>query len=214
MNHPPCAHCRLTPIAVAVALATFVVAMIVPSMANAATRPLGAGTATFHLDSGETASLMGEGLEPYPISPALLSLEGSTATLRLPVRGGTWDTSHARGTFLLKGGLTYVLPEEVVTVSTITGLFRKFTMTGWRAGVGTSAGFSIVADGTRTPTFFDQVAKGTASVVTPHGQRYLRVTKLQLSFNATSAGAIKNALGPAPNAGDPFGSVTLLARLK
>ena len=94
---------------------------------------------------------MGEGLEPYPISPALLSLEGSTATLTLPVRGGTWDTGHARGTFLLNGGLTYVLPEEVVTVSTITGLFKRFTMTGWRAGVGTSAGLSVVADGSAHP---------------------------------------------------------------
>ena len=94
----------------------------------------------------------------------------------------------------------------------LSGLFLKFTMTGWRAGVGTASGFSIVANGTRTPVFFDQL-RGTAAIVTIRGHRFVKITGLELFFNETSAAAIKDDFGSGPNPRDPFGIATLLARL-
>ena len=207
-------HRLLASTGVVVALAALIAVLVVPSTAGAATRSLGSGRATFHLDPLETSILMDNLLEPYPIPPALVSLVGTSATLTLPVRGGSWDAVHARGTFLLKGGLSYVLPVQVVPVSTLTGEFETLSLSGWRAGVGTSAGFSIVAEGERTASFFDQTPMGSTSIVTLHGHRYVRVTKLQLSFSAAAVNAFTNTLNRAPTAGDTFGSVTLLARLK
>jgi hypothetical protein len=79
--------------------------------------------------------------------------------------------------------------------------------------VGTAAGFSIVANGTRTPTFFDQNLMGTATIVTINGHRFVKVTKLQLFFNDTSTTTMKNALGNTATLRDLFGSVTFLVRL-
>jgi len=152
---------------------------------------------------------------PLAGTPAKLSFGATTATFTAPVSGGRWNTTTKHGTFLLRGGLTFVLAEEIVTENGTSGQFVQFPMTGWRIGVGTSAGVSVVANGARTPGFFDQSLNGTTSIVTLHGHKYVKVTGLGLSFNATSAGAISSVmLGRGPNAADPFASVTLLARLR
>ena len=52
------------------------------------------------------------------------------------------------------------------------------------------------------------------SVVTIHGHKYAKVTNVLLFFNATSIGALNGEFSTAPARGDPFGSVTFLARLK
>ncbi len=52
------------------------------------------------------------------------------------------------------------------------------------------------------------------SVVTIHGHKYAKVTNVLLFFNATSASTLTTAFAVGPALGDPFGSVTLLARLK
>jgi hypothetical protein len=203
------------PAVIAVTLASLTLLLLVPAAAGAAVHPLGAGSATFRLDPAVTANLFGLGIAPYPISPASLSFSGSNVRFSMPVRRGTWDTTAGRGTFLLRGGLTYVRGESIIINPDIpSGVFLKFTMSGWRAGVGTSAGFSIVANGTRTATFFDQNLVGAISIVTIHGHKFVKVANLQLFFNSTSAAAIKDALGNSPSPRDLFGSVTFLVRLK
>jgi len=214
-SHRPAPTAALAAAAAVATIVALVVLLAAPTAARAATRSLGAGTATFRLDSVETATLMDDLLMPFPVAPAKLSFTTTTATLSAPVSGGSWNTSTGRGTFRLRGGLTYILAEEIVTQNGTSGQFVPFTMSGWRVGVGTSTGVSVAANGTRTSRFLDQSLNGTASVITLHGHRYVKVTKLGLTFNTTSAGAISGVLlGRGPNAGDPFASVTLLARLK
>ena len=207
---------RHAAVAVAAALAAAVAALLAPAVAGAATRALGAGTATFHLDSGETATIMGTFFEPYPAPPARLSFGDTTATLTLPVSGGTWNTGTSHGTFDLRGGLRYVEPIELISgpPDVTTGRFVQFAASGWHAGVGTSAGLSVVTGGARLNGFFDQQPTGSARIVTVHGKRYVKVTGLALTFNATSVAALTNVFSRAPGPGDPFGSLTLLARLK
>lgn len=203
------------PAAIAVALMSLVLLLLVPTTAGAAVRTLGAGSAVFHLDPAVTAGLFGIGIAPYPDSPANLSFGGSSVRLSMPVRGGTWDTTAGRGTFVLGGGLTYVRGESVIINPGIpSGIFTRFVMTGWRAGVGTSTGFSIVANGTRTPTFFDQSLIGTISIVSLHGHKFVKVANLQLFFNSASTTAMKDALGNSPTVRDLFGSAKFLVRLK
>ena len=183
-----------------ITLASLVVLVLVPATAGAAVRTLGAGSATFHLDPAVTANLFGLGIAPYPISPASLSFNGSKVTFSMPVRGGTWNTTTRQGTFLLRGGLTYVRGESIIINPDIpSGVFLTFALTAWRAGVGTAAGFSIVANGSRTPVFFDQNLMGTASIVTINGHRFVKVTNLQLFFNGTSTIAMKNDLSNSPD---------------
>ncbi len=213
MNRP---HSRqLLPTAIVVTLVSLALLLLVPAAAVAAVRTLGGGSATFHLDPAVTANLFGLGIAPYPTAPANLSFNGSSVRFSMPVRGGTWNATTRHGTFLLRGGLTYVRGESIIINPDIpSGVFLKFAMTGWRAGVGTATGFSIVANGTRTPTFFDQNLSGTASIVASHGHKFVKVTNLQLFFNDTSASAIKDVFGNSPSLRDLFGSATFLARLK
>jgi hypothetical protein len=197
-----------TRVAVAAIAALLALPALLPATAGAATHKLGAGTATFRLDPTETGDFLTGAIPPYPINPARMSFTTSRATLKMPIFGGTWTTgAGAHGTFLLKGGLAYVQPG--------TGTFVVLNLTGWRAGVNNSTGFSIAANGTRSPVFFDENLMGSIpSVVTIHGHKYAKVTDVLLFFNATSAGAINGAFSTGPAPGDPFGSVTFLARLK
>jgi hypothetical protein len=183
-------------------------AALLPATAAARTHQLGAGTATFSLDPAETDSFLHAGIPPYPIYPARMSFTSASATFRMPVYGGTWTPGvGAHGTFLLHGGLAYVDPDMVAF--TILGL------KSWRAGVNTTAGFSISANGTRSSNFFDENLMGSIpSVVTIHGHRYAKVTDVLLFFNATSVGALNGEFTTTLAPGDPFGSVTFLARLK
>ena len=190
----------------AAAALVLAVMLLVPAAAGAATHRLGAGTATFSLDPSETATLLGAGIAPAPISPSRLSFTTSAVRFRTPVSGGTWDQSAPHGTFLLKGGLTFVAPGSA---------FKLLALKGWRAGVNTAKGFSISANGTRSTLFFDENLMGSIpSIVTIHGVRYVKVTNVLLFYNATSAGAFTTALGGGPSAGDPFAAVTFRARLK
>ena len=179
----------------------------VPASAGAATRHLGAGTATFSLDPAEAIEFVSNGIVPCPISPATMSFAASRVTFKMPISGGTWSPSALKGTFLLKGGLSYARAGATT--------FTVLNLTGWRAGVNNSTGFSISANGHRSSTFFDENLMGsTPSVVKIHGHKYAKVTNVLLFFNATSTGAISGALGASPPSGDPFGAVTFLARLK
>lgn len=197
-----------TRLALLAIVALLALAAIAPATAAAKTHRLGAGTATFSLDQAETGVFLHAGVPPYPIFPSRISWTTTSVTLRMPITGGRWTTgASAHGTFLLGGGLAYVDPDS-------TTPFDVLNLEGWRAGVNTSSGISLSANGARTPSFFDE--KGSiSSIVTIHGHKYTRVTVGALFFNATSVGALNVAIGSAPaNPGDPFGSVTFLARLK
>ncbi len=195
-------------VALAAIVALLALPALLPATAAAKTHHLGAGTATFSLDPTETGSFLHAGIPPYPIFPARISWGTTHVTLRMPVTGGTWTPgAGAHGTFLLGGGLAYVDPDTVA--------FTILNLKGWRAGVNTSAGISVSANGTRTPNFFDENLMGSIpSVVTIHGHKYAKVTNVLLFFNATSVGAMNGEFSTAPSPGDPFGSVTFLARLK
>ncbi len=199
---------RRVPTALALTLTACLLLLLAPAAAGAAVHTLGAGTATFTLDPTETGDFIGSSLPPYPIPPARMSFTTSDATFTMPIRGGTWTPgAGAHGTFLLRGGLAYVSPG--------TSTFLLLDLKGWRAGVNTGTGFSISVNGTRSANFFDENLMGSIpSVVTIHGRKYVKVTNVLLFFNATSVGAIDGVFGLAPAPGDPFGSVTFLARLK
>jgi hypothetical protein len=197
-----------TRVALVAIVALLALPALLPTTAGATTHLLGAGTATFSLDPTETGDFMHAAIPPYPIYPARMSFTTSRATFRMPIFGGHWTPgTGAHGTFLLKGGLAYVAPG--------TGTFVVLNLKGWRAGVNNSTGFSISANGTRSSHFFDENLMGSIpSVVTIHGHKFVKVTNVLLFFNATSVGAINGEFGSAPSPGDPFGSVTFLARLK
>jgi hypothetical protein len=199
---------RHVPAALAATFAACLLLLLVPAAASAAAHGLGAGTATFSLDPTETGDFIGSSIAPYPIPPASMSFTTSRATFKMPIRGGTWTPgAGAHGTFLLRGGLAYV--------TSGVGTFVLLDLKGWRAGVNNSTGFSISANDTRSPNFFDENLMGSIpSVVTIHGHKYAKVTNVLLFFNATSVGAINGVFGIAPAPGDPFGAVTFLARLK
>ncbi len=172
------------------ALAVLALSALLPATAGAATHKLGAGTATFRLDPTLTGDFLDAGIPPYPIFPARHVVgHDPRARSRMPVTGGTWTPgAGAHGTFLLGGGLAYV--------ANGTSTFLILNLKGWHAGVNTSAGISISANGTRTPTFFDENLMGSIpSVVTIHGHKYAKVTDVLLSFNATSVGAINGEFG-------------------
>ena len=190
----------------AAALALAVALLLLPASAGAATRHLGAGTATFSLDPAETNTFMSNVIAPSPVYPARLSFGHSTVTFKMPISGGTW--SGEKGTFLLTGGLAYVSP-------TAPSTFKLLRLTQWHAGVNTLAGFSIVANGTRSSPFFDENLMGSIpSIVKIHGHKYVKVTNVMLFLNTTSAAALTTAFGAPSFNGDFFGSVTLLARVK
>ena len=153
---------RFAPAAV-VAL-TAALLLLLPATAGASSRLLGAGTATFVLDPGQTGTLITNGTPPYAISPARLAFGASTVSLKMPIYGGTWSPSGLRGTFLLRGGLVFVKPG----VPTWT----KLRLTKWRAGVNNSSGFSILVNGTRHAGFFEENLMGSEpSVVTIKGHK-------------------------------------------
>jgi hypothetical protein len=197
-----------TRLALLAIVALFALPALLPATAAARTHQLGAGTATFSLDRTLTAAFLSASIPPYPIFPAGISWGTTHVTLRMPITGGTWTPgTGAHGTFLLGGGLAYV--------ANGTSTFLILNLKGWRAGVNTSAGISVSANGTRTPNFLDENLMGSIpSVVTIHGHKYAKVTGVLLFFNATSVGAINGEFGSAPSPGQPFGSVTFLARLK
>ena len=194
---------RLALLAVA---ALLVLAAVAPATAAARTHRLGAGTATLSLDPTETGLFLQAGIPPYPIFPARISWGTSSAVVRMPITGGTWTTgAGAHGTFLLRGGLAYVAQG--------TTNFLILNLKAWHVGVNTSNGISVSANGTRTPNFFDDKLP-VSSIVTIHGQKFAKVTDLPLFFNATSVSAINGEFGSAPNPGETFGLITVLARLK
>jgi len=189
-------------------VALLALAGVAPATAAAKTHRLGAGTATFSLDPQLTGDLLQAGIAPYPIFPARISWGLSSVTLRMPVTGGTWTTgTAAHGTFLLAGGLAYV-------ARGITN-FIILNVKGWRAGVNTTPGISVSVNGTRTPNFLDEDLAGmTQSIVTVHGQKFVKVTGVGLDFGATSANEINDAFDVALAPLDPFGTATFLARLR
>ena len=190
----------------AAALALPIALLLLPASAGATTRHLGAGTATFSLDPAETNTFMSNVIAPSPVYPARLSFGHASVTFKMPISGGTW--SGEKGTFLLTGGLAYVSP-------TAPSTFKLLRLTQWHAGVNTLAGFSIVANGTRSSSFFDENLMGSIpSIVKIHGHKYVKVTNVMLFLNTTSAGALTTAFGAPSFTGDFFGSVTFLARVK
>jgi len=187
-------------------LALGVALLLLPASAGAATRHLGAGTATFSLDPTETNTFMTNVIAPSPVYPARLSFGHSTVSFKMPISGGAW--SGNKGTFLLTGGLVYVSP-------TVPATFKLLRLTQWHAGVNTTAGFSIVANVTRSSSFFDENLMGSIpSIVKIHGHKYVKVTNVMLFLDPTSAAAFTTAFGAPSFDGDYFGSVTFLARVK
>jgi hypothetical protein len=193
--------------AAVLALAALCLFVLAPASAGATTRHLGAGTATFSLDPTGTIEFFSSGMAPYPMSPAGMAFATSRVTFKMPIYGGTWSPGDLHGTFLLRGGLSYVHWGPTT--------FTRLNLTGWRAGVNNSTGFSIAANGTRSSRFFDENLMGSIpSVVTIHHHKYAKVTNVMLSFNTTSTTAIDTVFGTSPSPGDFFASVTFLARLK
>ena len=187
-------------------LATLALSALLPSTAGATTHKLGTGTAVVTLDP-YVITFIEVGYPFFPAAPAAIAFNAPGPRVAFPITGGAWNTKpHPHGTFLLKGGLFWVHYYPGPALVT-------FTVPGWRAGVNTTTGWTGLVDGSREAIFDETLTGMHATVRTIHGHKYLQVTGVALTYNATFTTAFNSAFGTALTA-EPFGTATLLARRK
>jgi len=194
---------RLTLILVLVA----VMALLVVLPATASARTLGKGQATIRLDPVFALFVAG-GFPPYPVPPGTMDFGVAvTPKLALPVVGGNWSSLDSRGTFLLRGGIDYIH----YTAGPLT--LHQLRVVKWHAGVNTTAGWTAQTNGTRIKVFDEDLTGSNPSFFKKGGHRYVKVNDVVLTYSTAFVTAFTNTFGPTPP-GIPFGTATLVARLK
>ncbi len=123
------------------------------------------------------------------------------------VAGGTWDKSHSRGTFLLNGGLVFVHYTAGPVIHTLT-------LRSWRAGVNTTAGWTARVNGTRMVILDENLMGSHPSYPTIGGHKFVKVNTVILFYDNAFTTAFNTTFSEALTDGEPFGTATLLARLK
>ena len=187
-------------------LATLALSALLPATAGAATHKLGTGTAVITLDPF-VAEFINAAYPFFPVAPAAIAFNSPGPRVALPITGGAWNTKpYPHGTFLLKGGLFWVHYAGTT--------LETFTLPAWRAGINTTAGWTALVNGTREAIFDETLTGMHATVRTIHGHKYLQVTGVVLAYNATYVSAFDSAFGTTVPIDTPFGTATLLARLK
>jgi hypothetical protein len=180
---------------------------LLPATASAANHTLGTGKVVVSLDPFVAEFVIAQ-YPFYPIAPASIAFNAPGPRVTLPITGGVWKTTPSpHGTFFLKGGLVWVHYATGPTLQT-------FSVPGWRAGVNTTAGWTGILNGTRTAILDENLMGSHASFLTIHGHKYVKVTTVILTYNTAFATAFNTAFGTSLNVGEPFGTATLLARLK
>jgi hypothetical protein len=169
---------------------------------------LGAGKATFTLDPF-FAALVIAGYPTYPVKPATLDFGLSTSPkVTMPVVGGVWDKAHSRGTFVLRGGVDYIH----YTTGPLT--LHQLSLTRWHAGVNTPAGWTALANGSRITVVDENLMGSHPAYLTIGGHKFVRVNNVILTSDAMFDSAFLTTFGTPIGPMVPFGSATLLARLK
>jgi hypothetical protein len=191
-------------LALLAAVALIALPALLPSPAGAATRKLGSGTITITLDPF-FAVFVGAGYPLYPFAPTVQKFNTPGPRLVMPVYGGTWNTSTLRGTFNSKGGIVFIHYSA--------GVLRTLTLPAWRAGVGTTAGWTALVNGTRTTILTQTLTGMQITLPRIHHRTYVRVTGIALSYNANFLSAFNGAFA-AGLMTEPLGTATLQAPLK
>jgi hypothetical protein len=191
-------------LALLAAVALIALPALLPAPAGAASRSLGSGTIVVTLDPF-FATFVGAGYPLYPFAPAVEPFNVPGPRVVMPVYGGTWNTSTLQGTFRSKGGIVFI--------HYAAGTLRTLTLPAWRAGVGTTAGWTALVNGTRTTILTQSLTGMNITLPRIHGRTYVRVTGIALSYNANFLSAF-NAAFAAGLTVEPLGTATLQAPLK
>ena len=180
---------------------------LLPATANAQNFKLGTGKVSVSLDPFFVIFLTA-GYPMYPVAPAAMAFDAPGTRLALPVTGGIWHaTLHPHGTFVLKGGFVFVH-------NTGSPMLESLSIPGWHAVVGTTAGWTGLVNGTRTPILDEDLSTSTTTFPKSHGQRFVKITGVVLEYDDAFTSAFNTAFGTSLANGEPFGTATLVARLK
>jgi hypothetical protein len=199
-------HTRVR-LALLAVIALIALPALLPATANAKNYKLGTGKVVVSLDPFFDIFL-NAGYPFYPVSPASMAFNAPGSRIALPVAGGTWSASlHPHGTFVLKGGFVFI---HYVG----SPMLESLSIPGWHAVVGTTAGWTALVNGTRTPILDEDLTTSTTTFPTSHGHKFVKITGVVLKYDDgfTNAWNTAFAAGLGPN--EPFGTATLLARVK
>jgi len=195
-------------VAAAVALAALVLLLVLPASASAASTPLGKGKVVVRVDPFFVQLVLG-GYPFYAVPPAATQFGiPTTPSLTLPITGGTWDRTNTRGTFLVKGGVDYIH----YTTGPLT--LHQLDVTAWHAKINPTAVWTAVANGTRIAAFDAGLTSARMSFPTIGGHKFVKVSNVALTYDAAFDTAFFNVFGVSLVTTTPFGTATLIARLK
>ena len=199
-------HTRLR-LALLAAVALIALPALLPTTAGAQNMKLGTGKVVVVLDPFFDIFL-NAGYPMYPVGPASMAFDAPGPHITLPTTGGTWSsTLHPHGTFVSKGGFAFI---RFTGSPTLTAL----SIPGWHAVVGTTAGWTGLVNGTRTPIFDEDLTMSHTTFPTSHGHKFVKITGVILKYDDGFTNAFLAAFGTTPGPNQPFGTATLVARLK
>jgi hypothetical protein len=191
-------------LALLAAVALIALPALLPAPASAANRNLGTGTIVITLDPF-FATFVGAAYPLYPYAPTVQRFNAPGPRLVMPVYGGTWNTSTLQGTFRSKGGIVFI--------HFTGGVLRALTLPSWRAGVGTTAGWTALVNGTRETILTQNLTGMHITLPRIHHRTWVKVTGIALSYNANFLSAF-NAAFATGLLTEPLGTATLQAPLK
>jgi hypothetical protein len=199
-------HTRIR-LALLAVIALIAVPALLPATASAKNFKIGTGKVSVSLDPFFVIFLTA-GYPMYPAAPAAMAFNAPGTRMALPVTGGIWHAGlHPHGTFVLKGGFVFVH-------YTGSPMLESLSIPGWHAVVGTTAGWTGLVNGTRTPILDEDLSTSTTTFPKSHGQTFVKITGVVLEYDDAFTSAFNTAFGLALIDGEPFGTATLLARLK
>jgi hypothetical protein len=192
-------------LAVAVVLAALALLLALPAGASA--KSLGKGQVTIRLDP--FFAVLSGGYPVYPVAPATMHFGvPTTPALIVPIRGGSWDVAHARGTFLTKGGVDFIH----YTTGPLT--LHQLAATAWHAKVNQTTGWTAVANGSGVVLFDENLTASHTSFPTIRGHKFVKVTNVVLTYDTAFSAVFFSVFGVTISPGTGFGTATLLAQLK
>jgi hypothetical protein len=196
-------------VALVVALAALTLFLAVPASASAAATRLGKGQATFTLDPFFGTFFVENGFPFYPVAPATMKFSiATTPKVTMPITGGVWNKGFSRGQFVLKGGLDYIH----YTNGPLT--LRQLADTAWHANVNQTTGWTASTNGTRIVILDESLTNAHITYPTIGGHKYVKVSNIALTYDSAFIAAFVNEFIQNPGVFVPFGTGTMLARLK
>jgi hypothetical protein len=180
---------------------------LLPATASAKTFKIGTGKVVVTLDPFFNIFLSA-GYPMYPVAPASMAFDAPGSRMALPVVGGRWHaTLHPHGTFVLKGGFVFIHYTGVP-------MLKSLSIPAWQAVVGTTTGWTALVNGTRAPILDEDLTTSTTTFPKAHGHRSVKITGVVLTYDNAFTTAFNTAFGTTLSNNEPFGTATLVARLK